>query len=325
MNPLESAWQHLLAGLPPPSANRATVGLAIDTGPHGADLLRIAASLAGKIPGLGYVWIDDSASAEGGARAAQTLVNCGVRLVIGHFNSASALAAAPIYARAGALLLAPGATHPALTAAMPRCFRLCPHDLDQARLFSETLARTGERPLLVAQRIAQGRSLCDAIEHLLLEMGAPPDRFDLDHPGEAADLPTGPVAILSRHAFAGALLSRLEPRPLMLLSDDCHTPHLLKAAGDAALGARVAVIRSADDVTWEEGESAYTQTSRAAIEMLAAAVAIVGSDTDAVATALHCGRWRTSLGITGFDSAGEPIGVAWRWAHVAAPPTWGTG
>ena len=247
MPPPGPDWAMLLARLPQPGPDRATIGLAIDTGPHGADLLRAAAALAGDFPGIGYLWHDDGASAEGGAAAARAMNEQGVRLLIGHFNSASALAAAPLYARAGAVLLAPGATHPALTGAMPNCFRLCAHDLRQARLFAEELTATGETPVLVTQRIPHGKSLGDAVEGRLRAAGHAPLRIDVGHPADVPPLPPGPVAVIGRHAFAAALLPRLTAHPLVLLSDDCRTPSLLDAIAPGIADLRVAAIGGADD------------------------------------------------------------------------------
>ncbi|WP_033919672.1 ABC transporter substrate-binding protein [Sphingomonas sp. 37zxx] len=327
----EGPWHRLLAGVPGPATGRTTIGLAVDTGPHGADLLRAAAALADEAPELGYLWVDDSASAQGGALAAQTLVAQGVRLIIGHFNSGSALAAAPIYAPAGALLLAPAATHPALTAAMPRCFRLCAHDQLQAQLFADTLVEAGGRPLLIVQRSAHGQSLGNAIERLLRAVHMPPDRIDADthtdtdtHTeadadadavAQIADLPPGSVAVIGRHAFAAAWLPLLDARSPRLLSDDCCTPRLRDAAGAAAIGAQVATVAGAD--AGEARGSAYARTSRAAIEVLAGAVAMAGSHPDAVAAALHDRSWQTCLGTTAFDVQGEPVGIGWCWQCVA--------
>ncbi|MBQ1499777.1 MAG: ABC transporter substrate-binding protein [Sphingomonas sp.] len=308
-------WATLLARLPQPGPGRATIGLAIDTGPHGADLLRAAAALAGDFPGLGYLWHDDGASAEGGAAAARAMIERGVRLLIGHFNSASALAAAPLYARAGAVLLAPGATHPALTGAMPHCFRLCAHDLRQARLFAEELAATGERPVLITQRIPHGRSLGDAVESRLRTAGHTPLRIDAGHPADLPALPPGPVAVIGRHAFAAALLPRLASHPLVLLSDDCRTPKLLDAIAPGTADLRVAAIGGADDAM--PGGGAYSRTSRAAIEILAGAVEMAGPDPVAVAETLRARHWPTCLGIVGFDAKGEPIGIDWHWLRIA--------
>ncbi|NIJ64030.1 hypothetical protein FHR20_000961 [Sphingomonas leidyi] len=311
----EPEWAALLSRLPEPGPGRTTIGLAVDTGPHGADLLRAATVLADDFPELGYLWLDDGASAAGGAAAARAMDARGVRLVVGHFNSASALAAAPLYARGGAVLLAPGATHPALTGAMPHCFRLCAHDLRQARLFAEELVVTGERPVLVTQRIAHGKSLGDAIEDLLRAAGCTPLRIDADRPAEIPPLPPGPVAVIGRHAFAAALLPRLASHPRVLLSDDCRTPHLLDAIRPGSSDLRVAALGGAADPAPNGG--AYALTSRAALEILAGAVEIAGPGPAAVAEVLRIRRWPTCLGTIEFDAMGEPLGIDWHWLRIA--------
>lgn len=315
MRSSEPEWAALLSRLPEPAPGRSTIGLAVDTGPHGADLLRAAALLAGDFPGLGYLWLDDGASAEGGAAAARAMNARDVRLLVGHFNSASALAAAPLYARVGAVLLAPGATHPALTGAMPHCFRLCAHDLRQARLFAEELVVSEERPALVTQRIAHGRSLGDAIEDLLHAAGCAPLRIDADRPAEIPPLPPGPVAVIGRHAFAAGLLPRLASHPLVLLSDDCRTPHLLGAIRPGISDLRVAALGGAAGPAPDGG--AYSLTSRAAIEILAGAMELAGPDPAAVAEVLRIRRWLTCLGTIEFDAMGEPLGIDWHWLRIA--------
>src|SRR4051812_16412567 len=77
-------------------------------------------------------WFDDAASEAGGALAARNAVRAGARVVVGHFASAAACAAAPIYVEHGIRLFLPAAT-----AARLRCHRgvhrLCDADDDFAR------------------------------------------------------------------------------------------------------------------------------------------------------------------------------------------------
>lgn len=310
-------WRALLAGLPGPAAGRVTIGLAVDTGPHGAELIRAAASLAGTLPGIAYVWHDDLASAEGGVQAARALVASGMRLVIGHFNSGSALAAAPVYAEAGTVLLAPAATHPALTSAMPNCFRLCGHDLTQARLFADRLAASRDAPVLIVQRIPHGLSLGDAIETLLIEARMNYVRLDADRADDLPEIRPGPVAVIGRHAFAAGLLPRLGSHSTVLLSDDCYTDHLLDGVRGGGWGACIAVVGDNRRGSADRPVSAYSHTTRAAIEVLGAAVERAGGDPARVATTLRDNVFSTCLGQIGFDAGGEPIGIGWRWLEIA--------
>lgn len=70
---------------------------------------------------------DDQADAETAARVAHEIVVDAPRAVIGHFASAAAAAAAPIYAQAGMPLLLPAATARALTR-HATTYRICAHD-----------------------------------------------------------------------------------------------------------------------------------------------------------------------------------------------------
>src|SRR5204862_407262 len=104
---------------------------------------------------------------------------------------------------------------------------------------------------------------------------------------------------IGRHAFAAALLPRLTSHPLVLLSDDCRTPHLLDAIRPGPADLRVAVIGGAADSPSARGGGAYALTSRAAVEILAGAVEMAGRDPDAVAGLLRARRWPTCLGTVG--------------------------
>ena len=73
---------------------------------------------------------DDGCSQASGLAAATKLAEARPAVVIGHSCSSAAIAAAPVYAAAGLILISPGARHPALTTrrAGPTIFRLAGRD-----------------------------------------------------------------------------------------------------------------------------------------------------------------------------------------------------
>lgn len=74
---------------------------------------------------------DDSANAEAAVRAAQDLLDArGLVAVIGHLNSTTTLAAAPIYNQADnpVVAISPSASNPTIASAGPYTFRICPDD-----------------------------------------------------------------------------------------------------------------------------------------------------------------------------------------------------
>lgn len=83
---------------------------------------------------------DDSASAEGSAVAAHKVLLQPPAAVVGHFASASAAVAAPLYAQYGLPLYLPAATRRTLTR-HASTFRLCDHDEDYSAWLCEAAAR----------------------------------------------------------------------------------------------------------------------------------------------------------------------------------------
>jgi branched-chain amino acid transport system substrate-binding protein len=79
---------------------------------------------------LNLVWSDDEEDVERGLKVARDFIaDADLGIVIGHSTSSITLKAAPLYQEAGILLLAPGATHPSLTAqGNPLVFRTIPSD-----------------------------------------------------------------------------------------------------------------------------------------------------------------------------------------------------
>lgn len=324
------AMAALVAALPGPRADAwLTIGLPVDRGPHGQDLLRAALLAAERCRGLAFAWVDDGPSAAGGAAAAARLLAEGVRLAVGHFHSGSALAAAPLYGAADALLLAPGSSHPALTeAGAGRCLRLCGRDDQQAALFAATLAAAPGTPVLLIEDAVHGRSLGEAIAAALDAAGRP---AWLALSGTAAAfgaIPDGPVALAGRQGFARALLPRVGARPLVLLGDDCLAPEVLAVAAHYCPGARIAAIAGEADAAdrarrqcrarFGIAPGAYFAGSLAAFDLLVAAAERVGPDPAALAAALGTRRWPTALGPIAFDAAGEPQGLRWCWHRAGA-------
>lgn len=77
--------------------------------------------------------IDDQGDPRVGVQVAQKLVDDGVSLVVGHYNSGVTLPASKIYATAGIPMITPAATNPAITRqGLPTVFRIIPTDAQNA-------------------------------------------------------------------------------------------------------------------------------------------------------------------------------------------------
>lgn len=117
---------------------------------------------------------DDRGDARTAQLIADYLVRSRVAAVIGHWNTAASLAAAPVYAAAGIAQIAPGSTGRQFTAdGRPGAFRIVGHDDDGAAYAGFHVARTLElrRVAVIADDTAFGINLAAAFTRSLHENG----------------------------------------------------------------------------------------------------------------------------------------------------------
>jgi len=88
---------------------------------------------------VGLWWENDDATFEGGRRAAQDLLKRDVSLVVGHYASAAAAGALPVYSAAGIPLLLPAATADRLTIDHENAFRICRRDSALAKYICDMI------------------------------------------------------------------------------------------------------------------------------------------------------------------------------------------
>jgi hypothetical protein len=177
--------------------------------------------LASYADGVELLFWDDQACAEGGRRAALELSVAGVDAVVGHYSSASAYSAAPIYQAADIPLFLPGATATGLTA-FANVFRICDNDQDYAEFIVRWLQEQQyTHVVLAADDSVHGRSLSEALRAT----------------GAAISWQTQP-AVESVIFFAGVHDTALcylqhflqQPAKLLLLADDALTQEIAAAA-----------------------------------------------------------------------------------------------
>lgn len=104
---------------------------------------------------------DDASSPEQALALAHAFARNGVRLVIGHFNSACARAVMPFYRAHGMTLLLPASTDVGLELGAG-VYRLCPHDADQARTIGDWL-RSRVAPALGVEVRVDGSDYADRL------------------------------------------------------------------------------------------------------------------------------------------------------------------
>jgi len=140
----------------------------------------IAAGVAAAISGLPAraIRLDDQCDRVKAAEVAAEVVRMAPELVIGHPCAGAALAAAPVYAAASVLFLAPATRHPALTdgRAALTVLRVAGRDDRQGWLAGAHLARLadGGTIALVSDKTRYGLGLITGAEAALRELGAAP-------------------------------------------------------------------------------------------------------------------------------------------------------
>ncbi len=138
---------------------------------YGAEMRAGAESAVGYLnrsSGLSGPWLhliveDDGCDKELAVAVAQRLVKQRVALVVGHHCASASIAAAPIYAAAGIIMISPGTTDPLLTdkRAGPTIFRLAPRSDGEGRAIGAYIARVfaGKRVAVLHDRTAVGKQL----------------------------------------------------------------------------------------------------------------------------------------------------------------------
>jgi glycine/D-amino acid oxidase-like deaminating enzyme len=163
------------------------------TGPRAAwgRLLRDAVEAVPFAPIRWEFYDDEGDAAVALARAKEIASGEGFRAVIGHFNSAGAQAALPLYRAAGIPVIFPLATAPGLLdGADGWALRTCPDDAAQAAAIAQAVLRQGfTRVAVMHDRSGYGRALAT-----LLQRVAPPDLtvLSLPHDGGDAHRPADP-------------------------------------------------------------------------------------------------------------------------------------
>ncbi|MBR1304014.1 ABC transporter substrate-binding protein [Bradyrhizobium sp. U87765 SZCCT0109] len=327
---------HLLAMLPADAT--VCIGLPIDRAAHGACLIA-GAFLAithhhehGGVP-VRALWHDDHRSADGGRAAANHLRDQGIRYVIGHFSSRAAMTAAPVYADAGILFLAPGASAPELTdlPVPSSVLRLFGRDGTQADAITRALHHLGpaQQIELFIEDNRYGRSLGALLTARLTDAGHIV-RPVVVHRGDAPD-PTmdGPAILAGTREFSARLLQRLAPSRYRIAGDDAFHTAFLEEAGAMADGVRIPVIGGHADnaaaarlteayrVLIGRAPGAYFLTSYVAIDLVLRTLRHCGDCGGSTAAAwLRARSWPTALGELGFSATGEVSGLDWRMVRV---------
>ncbi|MBT2406355.1 MULTISPECIES: FAD-dependent oxidoreductase [unclassified Streptomyces] len=250
---------------------------------------------------------DDRGEATAARSVAEAVVADGrYALVVGHFNSAGARAALPVYRAAGLPVLLPLATAPKLLAGTAgEALRWCPDDLAQLAALREEIRWAGHTHLAVAD---DGSTYGAVLAQLLLVLPEDTLRVTAAEPGSAITA----TALVVCGTHAGAAREARARRKAgfegaLYFTDDCAVDEFAELLGDVAGEAFVARLHG--------GAAAQVDSAfAAAAGALASAPSHAGPDVLAALRA-HPGR--------SFTAEGEPVlgpsGAGWEVTPVAAP------
>jgi branched-chain amino acid transport system substrate-binding protein len=284
---------------------------------------------------------DDGCGVEQAEAAARRLVEAGVRFVVGHLCSHSALVAAAVYEAAGLPMMTTTASHPRLTEeGRGNVFRLIGRDDAQGRAGGDLLAgrwRHG-RIAVLHDGSTYGEGLAAQVRRRLREDGVA-EALHLAYPPGEEDY-SALVGRLRRAGVEVAYVGGYGP-------DAARIVRAARAGGDAdlqlvgghALG--MAEFRGVAGAAGEgtiftgrrdagrgagearvlrelrargQGRRPTSLASYAAVEVWAQAAARAGTaEPAAVLRALRRGRFETVLGRVSFDGKGDLDGAAWEW------------
>lgn len=256
----------------------------------------------------------DGASAERAEAVARRFVDAQVDVVVGHFASAAAAAAAPRYEDAGIPLLLPAATAPPLTA-HANVFRLCPHDGALQAAVTDWLARPRSWTDLCVldDGSASARGFADALRAAARRIAG------VCTVASAADAQA--LFFAGRHHAALELVRALGDRlpAHLMLSDDAIHPAM---SAELAARGRSAIAFGLDVA--EPGVGIYFAETCAAVEIALALQCCVTQGLPPIEAVQNL-AWPTTLGVVSFDR-GENVAArvaCWRLgpagAEVLAP------
>jgi hypothetical protein len=247
---------------------------------------------------LDVVWVDDAANAEGGRRAAESIVRSRAKAVVGHFASSAALAAAPIYAQAGLPLFLPAATSDRLNT-FDNVFRLCDSDGSRCAWIADWLDRHSYGKIYLK---ADGSLHGESVRRALLGVISP---YRVTADASMADAILFSGLFDASLSFTRAHMLSGDARPVFL-TDDAQVQGLTD--GIRGLTGEVYVFGLRTDPPtdvgmhmqeiylkkWQQKPGAYFFETIAALQ--AAAVAQLDP---------HTRSFETVLGATTFDARGE--------------------
>jgi branched-chain amino acid transport system substrate-binding protein len=298
---------------------------------------------AGGVKGqkIELVTADDACDPKQAVTAANQLVSKGVKYVVGHYCSGSAIPASKVFVDEKVVLISPGATNPQLTdQGGPTIFRVCGRDDRQGEIIAATILKDekGKHIAILNDKSTYGRGLADEVKKGLNAGGVKEDMFETYTAGEkdysalVSNLMKSNIDAIfigGYHTEGGLIARQLRAagsKAQIYAGDSFVTNEFWSITGPAGEGVRMTfgpdprlnkeaatAVESIRKAGYEpEG---YTLYSYAAVQIFAKALES-GATPDVVAQDMHKETFKTVLGDLGFDAKGDirqPAYVIYRW------------
>jgi branched-chain amino acid transport system substrate-binding protein len=281
---------------------------------------------------LKLIAVDDYCDGEQAVAAASKLVAAGVVAVFGHPCSGAAIPASKVYADAGVLQIATGATNPKLTEqGFTNLFRMVGRDDLQGLIAGDLLAeRWGSKPIAILHDgTAYGQGLAEETRKRLIQRGIREAMFEAIEAGKVdywdvvQRMRAIGIEVLYYGGYAqeaGLIIRQAKEHgyPLQLVGGDgINNENFGLIAGGAADGTLMTFfpqpsgpVAARIAAKFKEGVAPDFR-DYAAVRLWAAAAEQAGTVEPAqVAKALRTHTFDTVLGRIGFDAKGDVTGYA---------------
>lgn len=296
--------------------------------PHARTFMRALCVARNVVCGLHNVqwrFLDDGANPAQGAEVARRFIEWGADIVIGHFSSDAAVAAAGLYRQAGIALLTPAATLDRLTLEHDNVFRCCPSDRRLAAdLASWLKARRWHVVHIDSDDSAHGRALAQALSHAARSTGL---RHVAQREQAQVEIFAGRLRASRQHWQARRLAGSLRP---LVLTDDAATARLGRASscdrdsyviGFGHPDAPRCPVTALHQRLFAEAPDTYYRESLLALHLVAR-LATGSARGSQLIEALRDSRCETPLGAVAFERGERPGAFTrvWRISEAGLIP-----
>ncbi|MDA1101532.1 MAG: branched-chain amino acid ABC transporter substrate-binding protein [Proteobacteria bacterium] len=287
---------------------------------------------------------DDACDPKQAVAVANSMVNKGVSLMVGHFCSGSSLPASEVYNEEGILQISPASTNPMLTErGLDNVFRVCGRDDQQGTIAGNFLADkfSGKNVAIAHDSQAYSKNLADAAKVQMNKRGMNEAMYDTiiagkkDYSSFVTEMKLNEIDVLyygGYHAEAGLIARQMRAQGMstvLISGDDLVTGKYWAITGAAGEGTLMTfgpdarksmpakpVVETMRKGGFEpEGSTLYTY---AAIQVWAQAAAKAGSlDIGKMTKILRNNTFQTVLGEITFDGKGDikqPSYVWYEWS-----------